>query len=49
MQFAIVEAWGAMLGKLLPSGGRLLAAGNGGKELFILSPDEGAQPGMRVK
>jgi D-sedoheptulose 7-phosphate isomerase len=30
LQFAIVEAWGAMLGKLLPSGGRLLAAGNGG-------------------
>lgn len=27
----------------------VLAAGPGGKELFILSPDSGAQPGMRVK
>lgn len=31
------------------SEGMVLAAGNGGKELFILSPDTGAQPGMRVK
>jgi methionyl-tRNA synthetase len=31
------------------SEGMVLAAGPGGKELFILSPDEGAQPGMRVK
>jgi methionyl-tRNA synthetase len=31
------------------SEGMLLAAGPGGKELFILNPDEGAQPGMRVK
>ena len=31
------------------SEGMVLAAGPGGKELFLLSPDEGAQPGMRVK
>ncbi len=27
----------------------VLAAGSGGKDLFILSPDDGAQPGDRVK
>ena len=31
------------------SEGMVLAAGPGGTELFVLSPDEGAQPGMRVK
>ncbi len=31
------------------SEGMVLAAGPGDKELFILSPDSGAQPGMRVK
>jgi len=31
------------------SEGMVLAAGPGGSELFILSPDKGAQPGMRVK
>ncbi len=31
------------------SEGMVLAAGPGGKELFLLSPDEGARPGMRVK
>ncbi|MEW8507581.1 MAG: methionine--tRNA ligase [Candidatus Thiodiazotropha sp.] len=31
------------------SEGMVLAAGPGGKELFILNPDAGAQPGMRVK
>jgi methionyl-tRNA synthetase len=31
------------------SEGMVLAAGPGGKEVFILSPDAGAQPGMRVK
>ncbi len=31
------------------SEGMVLAAGPGGKELFILSPDAGAEPGMRVK
>ncbi len=31
------------------SEGMVLAAGDGGKELFLLSPDEGAEPGMRVK
>ncbi len=31
------------------SEGMVLAAGPGGSELFLLSPDSGAQPGMRVK
>lgn len=31
------------------SEGMVLAAGPGGKELWILAPDDGAQPGMRVK
>ncbi|TNF34290.1 MAG: methionine--tRNA ligase [Gammaproteobacteria bacterium] len=31
------------------SEGMVLAAGPGGKELWILNPDEGAQPGMKVK
>ncbi len=31
------------------SEGMVLAAGPGGKELFILNPDTGAQPGMKVK
>jgi len=31
------------------SEGMVLAAGPGGKDLFILAPDEGARPGMRVK
>ncbi|MDH5179052.1 MAG: methionine--tRNA ligase [Gammaproteobacteria bacterium] len=31
------------------SEGMVLAAGPGGKELFVLHPDAGAQPGMRVK
>ncbi len=31
------------------SQGMVLAAGPGGKDLWILSPEEGAQPGMRVK
>ncbi len=31
------------------SEGMVLAAGPGGKDLFILNPDEGAVPGMRVK
>ncbi|MEL0587441.1 MAG: methionine--tRNA ligase [Candidatus Thiodiazotropha sp. (ex. Lucinoma kazani)] len=31
------------------SEGMVLAAGPGGKDLFILNPDQGAQPGMRVK
>jgi methionyl-tRNA synthetase len=30
------------------SEGMVLAAGPGGDELFLLSPDEGARPGMRV-
>ncbi len=31
------------------SEGMVLAAGSGGEDLWILSPDQGAQPGMRVK
>ncbi len=31
------------------SEGMVLAAGPGGKELFILHPDDGAMPGMKVK
>jgi methionyl-tRNA synthetase len=31
------------------SEGMVLAAGPGGSDLYILSPDQGAQPGMRVK
>ena len=31
------------------SEGMILAAGPGGKDIFMLSPDSGAQPGMRVK
>ncbi|MCG8379644.1 MAG: methionine--tRNA ligase, partial [Proteobacteria bacterium] len=31
------------------SEGMILAAGPGGKDIFILNPDEGAKPGMKVK
>ena len=31
------------------SEGMVLAAGPGGREIFLLSPDSGARPGMRVK
>lgn len=31
------------------SEGMVLAAGPGGKEIFLLAPDSGAQPGMQVK
>ena len=31
------------------SEGMVLAAGPGGKDLFVLYPDDGATPGMRVK
>ncbi|MEE8320876.1 MAG: methionine--tRNA ligase [Gammaproteobacteria bacterium] len=31
------------------SEGMVLAAGPGGKDIFILNPDEGAEPGMKVK
>ncbi len=31
------------------STGMMLAAGPGGKDIFVLSPDSGAAPGMRVK
>jgi methionyl-tRNA synthetase len=31
------------------SEGMVLAAGPGGREIFLLSADEGAKPGMRVK
>jgi methionyl-tRNA synthetase len=31
------------------SEGMVLASGPGGKDIFLLSPDDGAKPGMRVK
>jgi methionyl-tRNA synthetase len=31
------------------SEGMVLAAGPGGKDLFVLNPDDGAEPGMKVK
>jgi methionyl-tRNA synthetase len=31
------------------SEGMMLAAGPGGADIFVLSPDAGAAPGMRVK
>jgi methionyl-tRNA synthetase len=31
------------------SEGMVLAAGPGGAEIFLLSPDDGAAPGMKVK
>jgi len=31
------------------SEGMVLAAGPGGKEIFLLSPDSGAEAGMKVK
>jgi methionyl-tRNA synthetase len=31
------------------SAGMVLAAGPGGKDIFLLAPDSGAVPGMRVK
>ena len=31
------------------SEGMVLAAGPGGEDIFILNPDNGAEPGMRVK
>ena len=31
------------------SEGMILAAGPGGEEVFMVSPDTGAKPGMRVK
>jgi len=31
------------------SEGMVLAAGPGGKDLYVLSPDDGAKPGMRIK
>ena len=31
------------------SEGMVLAAGPGGADIFIVSPDEGAEPGMRIK
>ncbi len=31
------------------SEGMVLAAGPGKKEIWLLSPDDGAQPGMRVR
>ena len=30
------------------SEGMILASGHGGKEIYMLSPDDGAKPGQRV-
>jgi methionyl-tRNA synthetase len=30
------------------SEGMVLAAGPGGKDIWLLSPDQGAKPGMRI-
>ncbi|MGB0359970.1 MAG: methionine--tRNA ligase [Endozoicomonas sp.] len=52
---ALVDKYTVMVANLAPrkmkfgiSEGMVLAAGPGGKELWILEPHEGAQPGMRV-
>ena len=31
------------------SEGMILAAGPGGENVFMITPDQGAEPGMRVK
>jgi methionyl-tRNA synthetase len=53
---ALIGRLTVMVANLLPrkmrfgiSEGMLLAAGPGGKDLWLLSTDEGAKPGMRVK
>jgi len=53
---ALVGRLTVMLANLKPrkmrfgmSEGMVLAAGPGGEEIFLLSPDTGAQPGMKVK
>ncbi|NEV60786.1 methionine--tRNA ligase [Thiorhodococcus minor] len=53
---ALVGRMTVMVANLAPrkmrfgvSEGMVLAAGPGGKDLFILSPDSGAEPGMKVK
>ena len=53
---ALIGRYTVMVANLAPrkmrfglSEGMVLAAGPGGKELFILSPDSGAQAGMKVK
>jgi len=54
--FAGIKSVTVMVANLAPrkmrfgvSEGMVLAAGPGGSELFVLHPDEGAEPGMRVK
>ena len=53
---AIVGRYTVMVANLAPrkmrfgvSEGMVLAAGPGGEDIWLLEPDEGAQPGMRVK
>ena len=53
---AIVGRHTVMVANLAPrkmrfgvSEGMVLAAGPGGEDIWLLEPDEGAQPGMRVK
>ena len=31
------------------SEGMVLAGGSGGKDIYLLSPDSGAEPGMKVR
>ncbi len=53
---ALVERKVVVVANLAPrkmrfgvSEGMVLAAGPGGEDIFLLSPDDGAEPGMRVK
>lgn len=53
---ALIDKMTVMVANLAPrkmrfgmSEGMVLAAGPGGKDLYILEPGDGAQPGMRVK
>lgn len=52
----LVDQYTVMVANLAPrrmrfgvSEGMVLGAGLGGKNLFILNPDQGAEPGMRIK
>jgi len=52
----LVDQYTVMVANLAPrrmrfgvSEGMVLGTGPGGKNLFILSPDQGAEPGMRIK
>ena len=54
-QLDLIGRYTVMVANLKPrkmrfgvSEGMVLAAGPGGSDLFVLTPDEGARPGMRV-